>query len=45
MGSPPILAIGDMHRANGLGLPGEDSPHVSHYLQEPHNYSGQESRD
>ena len=37
-----ILAIGDMHRANDLGLPGEDKPYVSHYLQEPHNYAGQE---
>jgi thioredoxin reductase (NADPH) len=33
-----ILAIGDMHRPRLLGVPGEDLPHVSHYLEEPHRY-------
>jgi thioredoxin reductase (NADPH) len=31
-----VLAIGDMHRANLLGIPGEDLPHVSHYFGDPH---------
>jgi thioredoxin reductase (NADPH) len=33
-----VLAIGDMHRPRLLGIPGEDLPHVSHYLGEPHRY-------
>jgi len=33
-----VLAIGDMHRPNLLGIPGEDLPHVSHYFQDPHQY-------
>lgn len=33
-----VLAIGDMHRARLIRVPGEDLPHVSHYLQEPHEY-------
>ncbi|MEM9292924.1 MAG: NAD(P)-binding domain-containing protein [Acidobacteriota bacterium] len=33
-----ILAIGDMHAPQTLGIPGEDLPHVSHYFQEPHRY-------
>ncbi|MCC6660812.1 MAG: NAD(P)-binding domain-containing protein [Phycisphaerales bacterium] len=33
-----IFAIGDMHRPRLLGVPGEDLPHVSHYLAEPHRY-------
>jgi thioredoxin reductase (NADPH) len=33
-----ILAIGDMHRPNLLGIPGEDLPHVSHYFTDPHRY-------
>ena len=33
-----VLAIGDMHRPRLLGIPGEDLPHVSHYLEEPHAY-------
>jgi thioredoxin reductase (NADPH) len=33
-----ILAIGDMHRPRLLGIPGEDLPHVSHYLRDPHAY-------
>ncbi len=33
-----VLAIGDMHLPRLLGVPGEDLPHVSHYLGEPHRY-------
>jgi thioredoxin reductase (NADPH) len=33
-----IIAIGDMHRPNLLGIPGEDLPHVDHYFVEPHRY-------
>jgi thioredoxin reductase (NADPH) len=33
-----VLAIGDMHGPRRLGIPGEDLPHVSHYLAEPHRY-------
>lgn len=33
-----VLAIGDMHAANRLGIPGEDLPHVSHYFRDPHDY-------
>lgn len=33
-----VLAIGDMHAPRRLGVPGEDLPHVSHYLAEPHRY-------
>ena len=33
-----ILATGDMHRPRRLGVPGEDLPHVSHYLSDPHRY-------
>ena len=33
-----VLAIGDMHGPRRLGVPGEDLPHVSHYLAEPHRY-------
>jgi thioredoxin reductase (NADPH) len=36
--SKVILAIGDMHRPRLLDIPGEDLPHVSHYLDEPHTY-------
>ena len=36
-----ILAIGDMHWPNLLGVPGEELPHVSHYFEEPHRYFGQ----
>jgi thioredoxin reductase (NADPH) len=35
-----VLAIGDMHRPQMLNIPGEDLPHVSHYLAEPHTYFG-----
>jgi thioredoxin reductase (NADPH) len=33
-----VLAIGDMHQANLLHIPGEDLPHVSHYFRDPHDY-------
>lgn len=33
-----VLAIGDMQRPRLLGIPGEDLPHVSHYLRDPHEY-------
>lgn len=33
-----VLAIGDMHQPRLLGVPGEDLPHVSHYLSDPHRY-------
>ncbi len=33
-----VLAIGDMHWANQLRIPGEDLPHVSHYFRDPHDY-------
>jgi thioredoxin reductase (NADPH) len=35
-----VLAIGDMHRPRMLNVMGEDLPHVSHYLQDPHVYAG-----
>ncbi len=33
-----VLAIGDMHYANKIEIPGEDLPHVSHYFRDPHDY-------
>jgi thioredoxin reductase (NADPH) len=33
-----ILAIGGMHKPRMLAIPGEDLPHVSHYLGDPHTY-------
>lgn len=33
-----VLAIGDMHRARLINVPGEDLPHVSHYFGDPHQY-------
>jgi thioredoxin reductase (NADPH) len=33
-----VLAIGDMHRPRMLNIAGEDLPHVSHYLGDPHEY-------
>lgn len=33
-----VLAIGDMHHPRLLDIPGEDLPHVSHYLDEPQQY-------
>ncbi len=35
-----VAAIGDMHRPRRLNIAGEDLPHVSHYLQDPHRYFG-----
>jgi bacillithiol disulfide reductase len=36
-----VMAVGDMHHPNKLGIPGEDLAHVSHYFDEPHAYFGQ----
>lgn len=36
--SSVILATGDLHRPNRLGIRGEDLPHVSHYFTDPHRY-------
>jgi thioredoxin reductase (NADPH) len=33
-----IIAIGDMHSPNKLGIPGEELPHVDHYFTDPHRY-------
>ena len=33
-----VLAIGDMHYPQRLGIPGEELPHVSHYFRDPHDY-------
>jgi thioredoxin reductase (NADPH) len=33
-----VLAIGAMHAPRLLNIPGEDLPHVSHYLGDPHQY-------
>jgi thioredoxin reductase (NADPH) len=33
-----ILATGDMHSPNRIGVRGEDLPHVSHYFTDPHRY-------
>lgn len=33
-----ILAIGDMHQPRLLNIPGENLPHVSHYLGDLHQY-------
>ena len=33
-----VIAIGDMHSANILGIPGEDFAHVDHYFTDPHRY-------
>ncbi len=33
-----VLATGGMDRPNLLGIPGEDLPHVSHYVGDPHQY-------
>jgi thioredoxin reductase (NADPH) len=33
-----VLATGDMHAPNRLGIPGEDLPNVSHYFHDPHDY-------
>jgi bacillithiol disulfide reductase len=36
-----VLAIGDMHTPRMLDIPGEDLPHVAHYLGEVHQYANQ----
>jgi thioredoxin reductase (NADPH) len=38
LGRRVILATGDMHAPNLLGIPGEHLPHVSHYFHDPHTY-------
>src|SRR5256885_1105956 len=35
-----VLATGYLDHPNLLGVPGEDSPHVSHYFDEPHRGHG-----
>jgi thioredoxin reductase (NADPH) len=35
-----VLAIGAMHAPRMINVPGEDLPHVSHYLGDPHVYFG-----
>src|SRR5204863_5760140 len=35
-----VLAIGAMHAPRLIGVSGEDLPHVSHYLGDPHKYFG-----
>jgi len=35
-----VLALGDMHHPNVLGVSGESLPHVSHFLADPHTYFG-----
>jgi len=37
-----VLAIGAMHMPKLLGIPGEDSAHVSHYFHDPHTYFGKQ---
>ncbi|MGH7753942.1 MAG: YpdA family putative bacillithiol disulfide reductase, partial [Gemmatimonadales bacterium] len=37
-----VLATGYFDHPNRLGVPGEDLPHVSHYLDEPHGAFGQD---
>lgn len=34
-----VLAIGNMHRPRRLDVPGEDLPHVTHHLDDPHVYA------
>ena len=36
-----VLAIGDMHTPRMLDIPGEDLPHVAHYLGDVHQYANQ----
>jgi thioredoxin reductase (NADPH) len=33
-----VIAIGDMHSPNKLGIPGEALAHVDHYFTDPHRY-------
>jgi thioredoxin reductase (NADPH) len=37
-----VLATGDMGSVNELGIPGEDLPHVTHQLDDPHRYFRQQ---
>lgn len=34
-----VLAIGNMHTPRLVGVTGEELPHVSHYLEDPHMYA------
>ena len=35
-----VLAIGAFHAPRSIDVPGEELPHVSHYLGDPHKYFG-----
>jgi len=37
-----VLATGNMDTPRRLEIPGENLPHVSHYLRDPHGYYGRE---
>ncbi len=37
-----VMAVGDLHHPQKLGIPGEDLSHVNHYFDEPHQYFGQQ---
>ncbi len=37
-----VLAIGDMESVDKLGIPGENLPHVTHRLDDPHRYFAQQ---
>lgn len=37
-----VLAVGNMDRANRIGVEGEDLAHVSHVLGDPHGYFGRD---
>jgi thioredoxin reductase (NADPH) len=37
-GGRVILAVGDTDKPRRLGIPGEDLPHVTHLLEDPHKY-------
>jgi thioredoxin reductase (NADPH) len=36
-----VLATGDMGTVKAMGIPGENLPHVTHLLDDPHRYFGQ----
>jgi thioredoxin reductase (NADPH) len=36
-----VLATGDMGKVKEMGIPGENLPHVTHLLDDPHRYFGQ----
>lgn len=35
-----VLAIGNLHQPRTVGVPGEDGPHASHFLGDPHDHAG-----